>query len=71
MTWRPDRQCFTFKRQASPKELLPANVNRTLFFEEARSPHKRELPLRAGDLPFLRTMNARFPPNCDVHGRGL
>jgi len=22
-------------------ELLPANVNRLLFFEEARSPHKR------------------------------
>ena len=53
MTWRPDRQCFTFAGVAEG-ELLPANVNRLLFFEEARSPHKRELPLRAGDLPFLR-----------------
>jgi hypothetical protein len=45
MTSRSDRQCFTFQRQASPKESsFRLNVNRLPFFEKSRSPHKRELP---------------------------
>jgi hypothetical protein len=60
MTWRPDRQCFTFKRQASPKESsFRLNVNRLPFFEEARSPHKRNF--RFGRATFRSYGNIERP----------
>jgi hypothetical protein len=62
MTSRSDRQCFTFQRQASPKESSFRPMSIVCISSRKRGRRTN------GNFRFGRA-NARFPPNCDIHRR--